>query len=126
MSVRFGAHDITVPEPLAGLLTELLDTGRRYIGVGSPTTPSPWLYPGHLPGRPITRARLGERLRHLGIRALPGRRATLLQLAAEVPAAVLADLLALSPGTATRWTRDAGGDWSRYAASLALPRDHQA
>jgi len=32
VSVRFGAHDITVPEPLAGLLTGLLDTGRRYIG----------------------------------------------------------------------------------------------
>ena len=125
VSVRFGAHDITVPEPLAGLLTDLLDTGRRYIGVGSPTTPSPWLFPGHLPGRPITPARLGERLRHLGIRALPGRRATLLQLAAEVPAAILADLLHLSPGTATRWTRDAGGNWSRYAASLALTRSHQ-
>lgn len=124
VSVRFGAHDITVLEPLASLLTDLLDNGRRYIGVGSPTTPSPWLFPGHLPGRPITPARLGERLRALGVRALPGRRATLLQLAAEVPAAVLADLLHLSPGTATRWTRDAGGDWSRYAASLALPRDH--
>lgn len=27
----------------------------------------------------------------------------------------------LHPGTATRWTRDAGGDWSRYAASVAYP-----
>ena len=53
------------------------------------------------------------------------RRATLLQLAAEVPAAILADLLHLSPGTATRWTRDASGDWSRYAASLALFRGHR-
>ena len=43
----------------------------------------------------------------------------LAQLAAEVPAAVLAELLQLTPGTATRWTRDAGGDWSRYAAELA-------
>jgi hypothetical protein len=123
--VRLGAHDITVPEPLAGLLTDLLDTGRRYIGVGSPTTPRPWLFPGHLPGRPITPARLGERLRHLGIRALPARRATLLQLAAEVPAAILADLLHLNPATATRWTRDTGGNWSRYAASLALTRSHR-
>jgi hypothetical protein len=29
------------------------------------------------------------------------------------------------PGTATRWTRDAGGDWSRYAADLARERSHQ-
>jgi hypothetical protein len=120
LTVRFGSCDITVPEPLAGLLTDLLDSGRRYVGIGTPSTPSRWLFPGHLPGRPITPSRLGERLRILGVRALPGRRATLLQLAAEVPAAVLADLLHLHPGTATRWTRDAGGDWSRYAASLAL------
>lgn len=118
VSLRFGAHAITVPEPLAGLLNRLVDVGRSHGGVGSPTT-SPWLFPGHLPGRPITPSRLGERLRTLGVRALPGRRATLLQLAAEVPAAVLADLLHLTPGTATRWTRDAAGDWSRYAAELA-------
>ncbi len=124
VSLRFGAHDITVPEPLAGLLTELLSSRRSHLGVGSPAT-SPWLFPGHLPGRPINPSRLGERLRLLGVRALPGRRATLLQLAAEVPAAVLAELLHLTPGTATRWTRDAGGDWSRYAADLASRRDHQ-
>src|SRR5450756_828664 len=123
VSVRFGTGDITVPEPLAGLLTELIDTGRRYVGVGAPTA-SPWLFPGHLPGRPISPARLGERLRTLGIRVLPGRRATLLQLAAEVPAAVLADLLHLSVGTATRWTRDAGGDWACYAAELARSGGH--
>jgi hypothetical protein len=124
ISLRFGAHDITVPEPLSGLLTDLIEVGRHHLGVGSPTTSS-WLFPGHLPGRPITPARLGERLRALGIRALPGRRATLLQLAAEVPAAVLAELLHLTPGTATRWTKDAGGDWSRYAAELARERSPQ-
>jgi hypothetical protein len=124
VSLHFGTHAITVPEPLAGLLTELLDSRRSHLGVGSPAT-SPWLFPGHLPGRPITPSRLGERLRRLGVRAMPGRRATLLQLAAEVPAAVLAELLHLTPGTATRWTRDAGGDWSRYAADLARRNNHQ-
>ena len=126
VTLRLGAHaiTITIPEPLSGLLTELIDVGRSHRGVGSPAT-SPWLFPGHLPGRPITASRLGERLRLIGVRALPGRRATLLQLAAEVPAAVLAELLHLTPGTATRWTRDAGGDWSRYAADLARRNDHQ-
>lgn len=124
VSLRFGTHDITVPQPLAALLTDLTNVRRSHLGVGSPTT-SPWLFPGHLPGRPITPSRLGERLRRLGVRALPGRRATLLQLAAEVPAAVLAELLHLTPGTATRWTRDAGGDWSRYAADLARRNDYQ-
>lgn len=126
LTVRFGTSYITVPEPLAGLLTELIDTGRRYLGIGTPIAPSPWLFPGHLPGRPLTPSRLGERLRTVGLRALPGRRATMLQLAAEVPAAVLADLLHLSAGTATHWTRDAGGDWARYAASIALTRGHES
>lgn len=124
VSLHFGAHDITVPQPLSDLLTQLIKTGRSHRGVGSPET-RPWLFPGHLPGRPITASRLGERLRLLGVRALPGRRAALLQLAAEVPAAVLADLLNLTPGTATRWTRHAAGDWSRYAAELAGERSYQ-
>ncbi len=125
ISLRFAEHEITVPEPLSALLTEQVDTGRsHHLGVGSPTT-SPWLFPGHLPARPITASRLGERLRRIGVRALPGRRATMLQLAAQVPAAVLAELLNLTPATATRWTQDAAGDWSRYAAELARERDHQ-
>lgn len=122
--VRFGAHDLTVPDPLSGLLTDLIAVGRRYLGSARPP-PARGCSQGTYPGRPITASRLGERLRLLGVRALPGRRATLLQLAAQVPAAVLADLLHLTPGTATRWTRDAGGDWSRYAAELASERDHQ-
>ncbi|EWT03913.1 hypothetical protein N864_16025 [Intrasporangium chromatireducens Q5-1] len=125
VALRFAAHEIIVPEPLSGLLTDLAAAGRRsHRGIGSPAT-SPWLFPGHLPGRPITAARLGERLRLLGIRALPARRATLVQLAAEVPAAVLAELLNLTPATATRWTRDSGADWSGYAAELAHRHDHQ-
>ena len=52
VSLRFGAHDLTIPQPLSVLLTDLIDVGRsHHLGVGSPTT-SPWLFPGHLPGRP--------------------------------------------------------------------------
>ena len=65
-----------------------------------------------MPGKPITASQLGERLRALGIYAMPGRRAALTDLAAKMPAAVLADLLHLSPGTAVRWVHQAGGDWS--------------
>ena len=123
VSLRFGRSEITVPEPLAGLVAQLVDHGRCYVGVGSPAS-TPWLFPGLLPGRPLTAARLGERLRKLGIYAQAGRRATLTQLAAELPAAVLADLLHIAPTTAVRWMRDAGGDWTRYAAELARERGH--
>ena len=97
---------------------QLISGGRSYRGVGSPPATT-WLFPGHLPGRPITPARLGERLRAIGIYAQTGRRAALLDLAAQLPAAVLADLLGLHETTAAKWMHQAGGDWSRYAAELA-------
>jgi integrase len=122
--VRFGQHEVPVPDSLAQILTDLIRTGRSHAGTGSPIT-SPWLFPGGMPGQPITPSRLGERLRALGIRAMPGRRAALIDLAAQLPAAVLADCLNLSPGTAVRWMHQAGADWNRYAADIARSRDHQ-
>jgi hypothetical protein len=124
ISVRFGQHDALVPEPLGVILTELIRAGRSHAGTGSPAT-TPWLFPGGLPGRPITPGRLGQRLRALGIYTMKGRRATLTDLAARMPAAVLADLLHLARGTAVRWTHQAGADWNRYAADLARTRNHQ-
>jgi hypothetical protein len=122
--VRFGRDSVPVPEPLGIILTELIRSGRTHAGTGSPAR-TPWLFPGGLPGRPITAGRLGQRLRVLGIYAMASRRATLTDLAAHLPAAVLADLLHLAPGTAVRWMHEAGGDWTRYAAELARNRNHQ-
>jgi integrase len=122
--VRFGRHDAPVPEPLGVILTELIRASRSHAGTGSPPS-TPWLFPGGVPGRPITPSRLGQRLRNLGIYAMAGRRAALTDLAARMPAAVLADLLHLAPGTAVHWTREAGADWNRYAAGLARTRNHQ-
>jgi hypothetical protein len=109
---------VPVPGPLATAITQLITDGRSHRGVGSPQQTT-WLFPGHLPGRPITPDTLGGRLRALGIYAQTGRRAALLDLAAQLPAAVLADLLGLHPNTAARWMHQAGGDWTRYAAELA-------
>ena len=121
--IQLGRHHVPVPGPLAGAITQLINDGRSHRGVGSPQQ-TPWLFPGHLPGRPITPATLGGRLRALGIYAQTGRRAALLDLAAQLPAAVLADLLGLHQNTAAKWMHQAGGDWSRYAAELAR-RPHQ-
>ena len=118
MHIRLGEHEVPVPEPLGAVLTELVRNGRTYAGTGSPAA-SPWLFPGGLPGQPVTAARLGDRLRALGVYAQTGRRAALTDLAARLPAAVLAGLLGLAPGTAVRWMHQAGGDWSAYAAELA-------
>ncbi len=122
--IRFGQYDVPVPEPLGALLLQLITDGKSHVGIGSPTD-TRWLFPGGMPGQPITASRLAERLRALGIPTQAARRATLIDLASQLPAAVLADLLNLSPITAVRWTREAGGDWTRYAADLARTRNHQ-
>jgi len=113
-----GRHEVPVPGPLAAAVRDLTVNGRSHRGVGSPAATG-WLFPGHMPGRPITPSTLGERLRAIGIYAQPGRRAALLDLAAQMPAAVLAEALGLHQTTAARWMHQAGGDWSRYAADLA-------
>lgn len=124
MFLRLSRVDLHIPEPLAGLLKTLTRDGRPYVGVGSPTA-SRWLFPGLQPGRPLTAARLGDRLRKLGIRAQSGRRAALTHLAAQLPATVPADLLGIHPTTAVNWVHDAGGDWNRYAAQLTQTGNHQ-
>ena len=116
--LRLGMQEMVIPEPLGALIGELIATGRRYVGVGSPAHTS-WLLPGLFPGRHLSPARLGERLRKLGIDARAGRRSALMHLAARLPAAVLAEALNLTPGTAVDWVRAAGGDWSSYAAQVA-------
>jgi hypothetical protein len=104
----------------ASFSTELISNGRTHTGTGS-LAASPWLFPGGLPGKPITAARLGSRLRALGVGAQTGRRAALLDLAGQLPAAVLADLVGLAPAIAVKWMRQAGGDWSSCAAEAGMP-----
>ncbi|MGH3451953.1 MAG: hypothetical protein ACRDQW_14805 [Haloechinothrix sp.] len=122
--VRFGKHDVPVPEPLGELLLLLIADGKSHVGIGTPTN-TRWLFPGGMPGQPITPARLAERLNVLGISSQTGRRAALIDLAAQMPAAVLADLINMHPATAVKWMLQAGGNWSRYAAELARTRNHQ-
>ena len=107
------------PAPHAG-------TGRQTLRRHRLTSRQRLAVPRAAPGRPITPARLAERLRALGIPVKAGRRAALIDLAAQLPAAVLADLLGLHPTTVVGMdgTRP-GGDWTRYAAQLARSRNHQ-
>jgi hypothetical protein len=124
VTIQLGRHDVPVPGPLGDLLITLIADGKPHTGIGSPPD-SKWLFPGLLPGRPITPARLAGRLRALGLPVKAGRRAALTDLAARLPAAVLADLLGLHPTTAVNWMHQAGADWNRYAAELARDRNHQ-
>jgi hypothetical protein len=54
-----------------------------------------------------------------GIQARTGRSAALISLAADLPAAVLADLLGLHINTAVRWVKRARRDWASCMAARA-------
>lgn len=125
LSIRFGTGDVEIAEPLAGFVRAHLDAPRRHTSIAAPPD-SKWLFPGHLPSRPITPARLGQRLAQLGIDCQTGRRAAMLELASTVPAAVLADLLGIHTTTAADWAHAAGGDWSHYSAEIARTRAQTA
>jgi hypothetical protein len=66
--LNLGREPVILPEPLAGLVRQLLATRRGHAAIAGPQT-TPWLFPGGQPGRPISSYRLAERLRELGINA---------------------------------------------------------
>jgi len=119
--LNLGAGQAILPEPLGGLIVELAANGRSHTGIGSPAR-SRWLIPGLHAGRPLHPSGLGQRLRRLGIPTMPSRRAALMHLAGELPAAVLAEILHLQPATAVRWVAASGGDWNNYAAEVSRNR----
>jgi len=109
---------IYLPDPVAALARAVLANRKGHATIGA-RQPSPWLFPGGQPGRPISTARLTRRLSDLGIRPSQDRSTALFQLAAEIPAAILARTLAISTDAAVTWQRHAAGDWITYAADVS-------
>ncbi|NMH95877.1 hypothetical protein [Pseudonocardia acidicola] len=112
-----GAHRLLLPPKLAQMLSDLAEAGRgrsRY-------SPSPgarrWLFTGLVPGRPLSAEGLGAKLAGFGLHARPARNAALIALAAQLPPAVLADLIGLHHVTATRWSQLAARDWHAFVAA---------
>jgi hypothetical protein len=113
VSVRFDAVSIELPDPLDELVRDHL-TRRGQASYAS--RPDQWLFPGGLPGKHIVTENIRSQLVARGIQPSHARKAALFQLAAEVPAPILAELLGLSITTATRWATLAARDWSQYTA----------
>ncbi|WP_280277498.1 hypothetical protein [Nocardia wallacei] len=118
VQLRLGTTPLTLPPPLAELVTELLAT-RRSTAVLGETGTSTWLFPGKRPGQPARGITISRQLNRAGIRPSTARSAALFQLATELPAVVLARALGIHPKVAAEWQRAASGDWSNYAAEIA-------
>lgn len=117
VTLALGRHHIELPPVLAELITDLIEQRPH----GTSTTPR-WLFPGSHPGRPITPDWLAARITSHGLPVDTLRAIALLDLAAEVPAAFLADLLGISPQTAVRWAQASGGEWTNYVATTTRDR----
>jgi hypothetical protein len=105
---------VLLPPPLAALALELAALSPSQQSAGTPA----WLFPSTRPGAHLYPGRLSTALNQkLGIFIRPGRGAALAALAADLPAAVLADLLGLSVTTATRWSALVARDNAAYIAA---------
>lgn len=108
-------NPVPIHEPIASLIEQL--PARRRNGV-TEQLENPWLFPGNHAGRAMTPNALGQRLRALGIEPRAMRSAARAQLAAEIPPAMLGEIIGVSATTATRWAIHTSANWNAYAANL--------
>ncbi|WP_250009981.1 hypothetical protein [Actinoplanes sp. M2I2] len=113
--ITFGSTPIDLPPTLAALITSLSAEREDTDRAGTP-----WLFPGRPWSHSISAAMLRKRLAAAGLTARAARTAALIQLAVELPAAVLARCLGIDISSAVAWQRAAAGDWHPYAARAAL------
>ena len=116
--LQLGRVPVQLPEPAASIALAVAANRKGHATIGA-AGPSPWLFPGGQPGQPISGARLTKRLDALGISPRQARSTALFQLAAEVPAAILARTLGVSTSVAVTWQRLSAGDWAAYAADVS-------
>jgi hypothetical protein len=122
VQLLIGTNPLDLPEPLDDLIVELVNNRQGKAVIGH-TDGHPWLFPGGLPGQPLTPGWLMARLRALGIPPRISRNSALMDLAADLPAAVLSHLLGISIHAATHWTNEAGNTRPGYAAELSRRND---
>lgn len=73
-----------------------------------------WLFPGIRPGTHRSTGPLSRALAAHGVPLRPSRATALLQLAQDMPPAVLAPLLGMHVITAQQWRRRTGTDWTTH------------
>jgi len=128
-SLRVGSSPLCLPASIAPLLVQLADGAARHRVpvVHDPNRVNSWLFPGAQPGRAAQPATLSSRIAStFGFKIRTARNAALCDLAQELPASVLAELLGLKIDAAIRWSVLVRTDWSAYLAARHAtnhPRD---
>ena len=118
VTLTVGTDPIDLPEPLADAIVRQLGLARSRSGT--------WLFPGRIPGRPLTAGPLGIRLRKEGLMAVSARATALIELTRQLHPRVVSDLLGITPARAAAWSRLASGEWSDYPVLRSAPTRPQA
>jgi hypothetical protein len=116
LGLQLGTEPLWLRPRLSQLLRRLVDERRSHAAAGR-GRPTPYLFPGGRPGRPIAPDTLSRRLNTLGITVRLARNGALLAMVGHVHWKVLADLLGFSDSAAQRWHAANGGDRASYVAS---------
>jgi hypothetical protein len=106
---------VLLPRCLAQLIDELLTVpapGSATVAVEAGDARP--LFPGRIPTATRSAVSLVRHLNYHGIHARPARNSALITLAADLPAAVLADITGMHPKTAACWAQLSQGDWAAY------------
>ncbi|WP_220794078.1 hypothetical protein [Nocardioides pelophilus] len=117
LHVTFNNTAIAMPPPLDNLIAGHLTERGMSLHASRDTG---WLFPGGSPGRHIATENIRKQLVAIGLKPYEGRKATLFQLAADIPAPVLGDLIGISHKNAADWARLAARDWRSYIADRSL------
>ncbi|MFC9343613.1 hypothetical protein ACFT0G_38985 [Streptomyces sp. NPDC057020] len=112
VTLRFDDTPIRLPDPLAVLLKRVIDEQPRHGW--NANVPSTWLFPGKRPGAHRSTGPLARALTTHGIPIRASRTTALIQLAQDMPPAVLAPLVGMHVTTAQQWRRRTGSDWTAY------------
>jgi hypothetical protein len=118
--LKVGRRPLFIPPRIAALLQQLTASPRRRSLL--PIDGAGWLFPGNVPGEPLSGQAMGDLLqRHVGVNSRATRQAALIAFAAELPPPVLADLLGLTVQTAQRWASYTQPDWAAYLEARTPP-----
>jgi hypothetical protein len=118
VAIQVGDDPLILPEPLATYALAAAGPS-SIVRFGGLTEDRDWLFPSRLPGHTISANVLGNRLRAVGVEPGAARNTALVQLALQLPPAVLGRLIGVRPRTASRWNAAISASQARYATSIA-------
>lgn len=111
---RFDQVDVPLVEPFAAMIRELVGDG---YPIPASARTARWIFPGGLPGEHARPGHLARKLASHGIHLRRARNTALAELAADLPAPVLADLLGMHIHTAVAWVKSMQRDWYGFVAA---------